>query len=69
MRLLERRLEKLEKLEGGEQGGWPWVKLLWRSGEPEPLPPPRHNVVIRKIVSPDDPPDWLQSRCVQVVVK
>lgn len=44
----QRRLAALEGrgARGSDEREWPWVCLAWREGEPEPVPPPGHNVVL-----------------------
>lgn len=70
MKPLERRLSALEAVNAKEDGehNWPWVRLIWKRGEPEPVVPPRHNGIVVKIVSPGDPPEWLSSACVTVTL-
>lgn len=40
----------------------PWLRLLWLRGEMEPEVPEGHSAVIRRIVTPGDPPQWLARR-------
>lgn len=60
MSRLAQRLAALETAKPPEddERNWPWVTLRWNYGEPEPVAPPRHNVVLVRLVAPSDPPEW-----------
>ena len=66
MRTLERRLTALEAnaLNPNDQRSWPWFKAVWKRGEPRPSVPEGHNAVIWKIITPGDPPEWMNGTAV-----
>lgn len=52
IRQTDKRLAALEARSPKEdETGWPWVRLLHRAGEHEPIPPPGFNAVVRRIVA------------------
>ncbi len=57
---VERRISALEAVSPkDDERTWPWVRLIWERGEPEPVIPPRHNAIISRVVTPGDPPEWM----------
>lgn len=58
MKPIERRISALEERTPDHQN-LPWVELIWERGEPRPVVPEGFNGIIRRMVAPGDPPEWL----------
>lgn len=59
----ERRLAALEaRTSLASEGQRPWVTLFWHYGETEPAVPEGCHGIIVRIVSPADPPEWINPK-------
>ena len=60
MRTAERRLSALEaSTPADDVWSRPWFEAVWERGEPYPSIPEGHNATICKIITPGDPPEWM----------